>query len=110
MLEALLIFFIVVGVIVALSARFGTDFLIWGIGSVIYLGAFTLSAVIDYAFNAGIINAIPPEAVGWWHFFTFDHYMTWQFVNNLELFFIITGICSVFAGLAFLFTVKYEEM
>jgi hypothetical protein len=109
MLEALLVFFVIVGVILALSAKFGWSFLVWGIGALIYFGLFILFTAIDYAFNASIIDAIPPEAVSWWHFFTFDHYMTWMFRNNLELFMAIHAGISIVAGLLFYITVEYES-
>ncbi len=46
-----------------------------------------LGGAIDYALNASIIDAIPASSVQWWNFFTFDHYMAWQFANNQAAFF-----------------------
>ncbi len=53
-----------------------------------------LGGAIDYALNASIIDAIPASSVQWWNFFTFDHYMAWQFAHNQAVFF------SIYIGIA----------
>ncbi len=45
-----------------------------------------VGGAIEYALNASILDGIAQESIQWWHFFTFDQYMAWQFANNLGIF------------------------
>ncbi len=61
-----------------------------------------LAGAIDYALNASIIDAIPASSVQWWNFFTFDHYMAWQFAHNQGTFFAIYIGISIAIFFAFI--------
>ncbi len=54
-----------------------------------------LAAAIDYALNASIIDAIPASSIQWWHLFTFDHYMAWQFTYNQGTFFAFYVVVAI---------------
>ncbi len=53
---------------------------------VIFLLGGILSCAIDYALNKTLIDLITADTVQWWHFFTFDHFMTWLYVYQSSTF------------------------
>ncbi len=61
----------------------------------IFLLAGILACTIDYAINKAIIDAIPASAVQWYNFFTFNHYMTWLFINQSATFWGIYIACTI---------------
>lgn len=61
----------------------------------VYLGVMLGTTGIDYLLNASIIDSIPPSAINWWNFFTFDHFMTWVFHFNFGIFMLVHGIIAI---------------
>ncbi len=72
------------------------------LAAIVAVGVFLIGIIggaMEYALNASILDSIDPSKIQWWHFFTFDQFMAYQFAHNLGIF---IGIYLMIAGVVFI--------
>lgn len=64
----------------------------------IFYGLGILITWLDYLLNKSLIDMIFPWNLQWWHIFTFRHWWTWLFVNNISAYLLYYAmICIIVA-------------